>query len=373
MLTTYYASGKIPFEVMFPYGQNFYDEYQVEFHGEEPVLALHIPQKQLETAKGTYVFDQCLIASGAAAIRPPLPGSTLNRVLTVRTTEDAERLREAGIQRPETIVVVGASMVGIKVVEMFHKLGTRVILADLAPYIFPLAASEKCARKIEAILKEKGIELAMGGQLQEIRETPEGLAAIFADGTEYACDYLAMCVGVRANLSFVSRDEVEMDRGILVNRWMQSSVPYVYAAGDVAQAVNLSDGQRQIIGLLANARDQGRAAGLHMLGETGSFEGSFAHNITHFMDLDFVGIGDVKNYDRLEEYEGEGVFWQLFYQGEQLTGVNSINKMEQSGVIKYLMMKQVLGKSTDLRPNAELEVLNQYHALEEAGWKEIWK
>lgn len=373
MLTTYYASGRIPYEGMFPYGGRFYEEYDIEFHGGEPVTAVRAAARQLETDKGVYDFDRLLVATGAGAVRPPIPGSHLEKVLAVRTTEDAVALKRAAEEKPKDIVVVGASMVGIKVVEMFHKIGTRVVLADLAPYIFPLAASEGCARKIEAYLEEKGIRLAMGGQLKAIEERAGRLAAVFGDGTELPCDYLAMCVGVRANLGFMNREEVEMDRGILVNHFMQSSVPYIYAAGDVAQATNLSNGQRQIIGLLANARDQGRAAGLHMMGAAGSFEGSFAHNITHFMDVDFVGIGDVKDYDQVKEYEKNGVFCQLFYKNGVLRGINSINSMEQSGVIKHLMMKQVLGGSSCREPAGSLEVLNQYHALAESGWKEMLK
>lgn len=374
MLTTYYASKRIGWESMFPYGMDFYEKYGIEFHGDEPVEELINMDHQVRTARGTYGYGKCLVASGASAVLPPIPGSGSGKVLTVRTPEDSRRLKAAWESHPRHVLVVGASMVGIKAVEMFHNQGAEVTLADLAPGIFPLAASEACAAKLEEDLRRRGIRLLFSAQLSAVEERADGtLLAKFGDGTMVACDYLIMCVGVRTNLGFVNNRSLAVERGILVDGHMRSSDPDVFAAGDVAQSMNLSTGHPAIIGLLANAREQGRAAGLGMLEKEAAFPGSFPHNITHYFDVDFVGIGDVRHFDEERRYEREGLFCQFFYTKGRLTGVNTIGNMLPSGVIKRLMMKMVLGDAAFEETDGQQEMVMQECALREAGWEEVIK
>ena len=374
MLTTYYASKRIGWEMLFPYGMDFYEKYGIEFHGNEPVEELLNMEHRVRTAKGFYPYIKCLVASGASAVRPPIPGCANEKVLTVRTPQDARLLMAAGEKRPRKVLVVGASMVGIKVVEMFVNQGAEVVLADLAPGVFPLAASEACAAIIEEDLKRRGIGLLFSAQLCAMKERADGrLIATFGDGTDVACDYLAMCVGVRTNLGFVNNQSLAVEKGILTDGQMRSSDPDVFAAGDVAQAVNLSTGHPGIIGLLANARDQGRAAGAGMLGKKAVFPGSFPHNITHYFDIDFVGIGDVRHFDREVRMEGGGRFCQFFYTKGRLTGINTLGNMLPAGVMKNLMMKIALGSQTPEETGGRQGMLMQECALKEAGWEEVIK
>lgn len=378
MLTTYYASGRIEWKTLFPYGMDFYERYHVEFHGEEPVTELLNTEHKVCTEKGSYNYSKCLIATGASALRPPIPGCDHPRVLVVRTPEDAKLLMKAGEAKPEQVLVVGASMVGIKVVEMFHNLKAKVTLADLAPGIFPLAASELCAERIEDDLQKRGIDLLFSAQLSAVEEREDKkLEAVFADGTRKICDYLMMCVGVRANLGFIKNQTLAMGRGILVDEEMRSSDTDVFAAGDVAQSMNLTSGQPMIIGLLANAREQGRTAGMGMLGKNVAFPGSFPHNITHYFNVDFVGIGDTRHFDKEKRFEKDGQLCQFFYTNGRLTGMSTLGKMLQTGVMKNRMMQRVLGaeKAETVNGYKEIltkqEILMQECALREAGWDEV--
>ena len=376
MLTTYYASRRIPFEYMFPYGDAFYGRFGVDFRYDCPVMALKAAEKRLEAGGESHPFDLCLIASGASALRPPIPGAELDRVLTVRTVEDAVQLRRAGEEAPKKVLVVGASMVGIKVVEMFHRMGCGVVLADLAPYIFPLAASPKCAAAIERRLTNQGVELLMGAGLERIEARENGIAAYFT-GREapVEAEYLAMCVGVRSNMGFVDQSEIQVDRGVLVSETMQTNIPYIYAAGDVAQGRNLATGQNQIIGLLANARMQGRTAGRHMCGLPSRYEGNLLHNITHFMGMDFVGLGEVRSYDRVEERFTEDCLEQFFYTADRLTGYNSLDFYGDCGVLKNTMLKQYIQGEKSAGPGSAdglTALLAQLEVLEKVEERKSW-
>ena len=374
MLTTYYASKRIAWETLFPYGMDFYEKYGIEFHKEEPVTELINMEHKVRTEKGIYDYEKCLAATGASAVRPPIPGCDNEKVLTVRTPQDANALKAAWEKHPGHVLVVGASMVGIKVVEMFCNQGADVTLADLAPGVFPLAASQDCAAIIEEDLKRRGIQLLFSSQLSAVQERADKrLLAKFGDGSSVVCDYLAMCVGVRTNLGFVNNQSLAVDRGILVDGNMRSSDPDVFAAGDAAQAMNLSTHHPAIIGLLANARDQGRAAGLGMMGEKAVFPGSFPHNITHYFDVDFVGIGDVRHFDQEKRYEKDGQFCQFFYTKGKLTGINTLGNMLPSGVVKNLMMKMALGGDMPEETGGRQAAVMQECALKEAGWEEMIK
>jgi assimilatory nitrate reductase electron transfer subunit/3-phenylpropionate/trans-cinnamate dioxygenase ferredoxin reductase subunit len=138
---------------------------------------------------------------------------------------------------------------------------------------------------------------------------------------------------------------------------MRTSVPGLYAAGDVAQGKNLLSGESEMIGLWSNARSQGRTAGRNMAGENESFRGNIPHNITHFMGMDFVGIGNVNDHDRTEKkYDGR-TYIQLFWKGGLLVGANFLDSYTGSGVIKHALIKglrhnrSALSDSVPLIPN----------------------
>ena len=352
MLTTYYVAGKIGFEGLFPYGasQEFYLKYGVDAYPESPVVALDAEQKVVYTKSGLELkYDKCLTATGATPVLPPIEGIGSDRIYTMRTVEDAIRLREAITKTPKKALVIGASMVGIKVMELFYKAGVEVCLADLARHIFPLAAHPDCARIVEERLGQNGIKLRFGAAIEKVEETSRGVRAYFKDSTESEeADLLLMCIGVRANTSFIDRKQVAVDRGILVDGYMRTSMPGLYAAGDVAQGKNLLSGGSEMIGLWNNARYQGRAAGENMAGGNEFFQGNIPHNITHFMGMDFVGIGDVETHDRIEKkYDGKR-YIQIFWKDGLLTGANFLDSYTESGVIKNALIKGLRGNGSAL-------------------------
>jgi 3-phenylpropionate/trans-cinnamate dioxygenase ferredoxin reductase subunit len=189
-------------------------------------------------------------------------------------------------------------------------------------------------------LEQKGIKLRLGAGIGKVEETNGGVRAYFDGSTEgEEADLLAMCIGVKPNTGFIDRKRVAVDRGILVDGYMRTSMPGLYAAGDVAQGKNLLSGESEMIGLWNNARYQGRTAGRNMTGENDFFPGNIPHNITHFMGMDFVGIGNVNDHDRMEKkYDGRR-YIQLFWKDGLLTGANFLDNYTESGVIKHALIK----------------------------------
>lgn len=346
MLTTYYASGKLPYEGMFPYGDDvengvdFWAQQGATFHAKDPITALDAQGKTITTQSGlTLAFTHCLIASGATPVVPPVPGYQSKRIYTVRTVEDAQRLAEVAHTNPKRVIVVGASMVGVKVVELFLKVGAKVCFADMAPRIFSLAAHPDCSAEIEQRMIEKGVEFRFGAGWSGVEDLEDGVRLNFGDDApSEEADVAVICVGVRANLGFVNREQIEVGRGILIDDHMQTSVPGIYAAGDVSQGWELLGKQQQIIGLWANARMQGRTAGRNMAGVATTYEGNILHNITHFMDMDFVGLGQISGYTHMDTIKTETGLSLFFWKDEQLIGANFLDRYLNCGTLRAALV-----------------------------------
>lgn len=264
-------------------------------HLGSPVVELDTERQEIRASNGVSLqYSRCLVASGASPYLPPVTGIKGEGVYTMRTLEDALRLRQALKTNPHRALVVGASMVGIKLVEVFYEAGMEVCLADLAPQVFPLAASPECAEIITRYLEGKGIKLRLGAGIAGIETAKHGLKAYFSDheGSEEA-DLAVIAIGVRPNLQFLDPAQVKIDKGLVVDDHLRTSAPNLYAAGDVAQGTNLLSGEKENIGLWANASYQGRTAGRNMAGVADVYLGSIPHNIIYFMDMVFVGMGDV--------------------------------------------------------------------------------
>jgi 3-phenylpropionate/trans-cinnamate dioxygenase ferredoxin reductase subunit len=345
MLVTYYASGKIDFDTLFPYGANmdFYKRYDVKLHLGSPVTKLDAVNKTVCNEAGVEInYDKCLVATGASPLIPPIEGIQNKNVFKVRTVEDAINLKKLMKSGKKRVLVVGASMVGIKMVEMYVKSGLDVYFADMATHMFPLAAHENCAELLEEALINKGVKLRLKAALNKVEETSTGLKTYYKGNDEPdEVDFIIMCIGVRANIGFIDREQVETQAGLLVDTHMQTNCEGLYAAGDVAQGNNILSGEKQIIGLWANGRYQGKTAGENMVGKATQYHGNVVHNITHYFDVDFIGVGDVKGGDEVfEKYNKEkGEYCRLVWKKGKLVGINLLNTPEISGILKGYLMK----------------------------------
>ena len=344
MLTTYYLAGKLEREKCYPFGQSFdvYKRLGVTVQGGSPVTEIDGKAKTVSNAMGFKIhYQACLIASGASPVLPSIPGISSSRVYSVHSMQDAERLREASLTHPKRVLIVGASMVGIKMVEIFQEAGAEVYLVDLSPHVFPLAAYHECAELIEEQLLKKGIKLFLQAKVASLEETRQGLKvslSISTPGanlngtnaqevntvtrTELNVNLVVFCVGVKSNLDFLRGSDVEIDKGIVVDNYMQTNVAGLYAAGDVVQATNLFNHKKEVIALWANACQQGQVAGANMAGTRVSYCGSIPQNITHFFDVFFVSIGDTRGHEEVCKFSINNYDLFLFLKQGKMVGVN---------------------------------------------------
>ncbi len=354
MLGTYFVSGAIPAEQCFPFGDaGFYRQKGVHTHLEQPVTDIDAAARSLTTDDGSrYSYERCLIASGASTAFPPIPGLDDPRVHGLRTFDDAIRLKDAVASalegsassgRPPKAVVLGASFAGIKVAAVLQEAGMQVLIVEREPFILPLAAHPECAVVMQEHLLEKGTRLRVGTTVCSVECTPGGLRVHLAGSDEAeAADLLVVCTGARPNLSFIREGQLSAEVGLIVNEHAATSVPTLYAAGDVAQGRNPLTGRHEIVGLWASARRQGRVAGLNMAGTHAESPGSVPCNITHVGDMMFATIGCMKEYDKLEIKRGAHELSAWAFEGGRLVGVNILNGEVRPGVVLNAMARETV-------------------------------
>ena len=347
MLTTYYAFGKLEYEGMFPFGDLEQIQKEVDFNlRKETVIKVHGSEHLVETENGSEQYDRILIATGARAFAPPVKGLEPEDAFLMRTVEDAlrfkDRLKKNDIKHA---VVIGASMAGIKVVEVLHKYGIETWLLDLASYIFPLAAYKEVAEEIEKRVEAQGVHLMFGVTIDHMEQENGEKVAVLTDGSRIPADIVGLCIGTRAITETV-QGEVEITRGIVVDDHMRTSVPGIYAAGDCCEGNNLESGQKQIIGLWANANHQGETAGINMAGGDAVYKVNILHNITHFMNMDFIGFGDNRMQGEILEYGSlsEDLYIRLVLDGKRIVGANILDNYRISGIIKNYMLRLFAGE-----------------------------
>lgn len=378
MLTTYYVAGKLPYEGMFPFGtmDEIVARYKAHFITETRVTYIRASEKAIVTENGEErVYDKILVSTGATAF---VPGSfgVLTDAHCMRTIEDAVKLREKLKKKHyKDAVVVGASMVGIKVAELLHRQGTHVTLADMAPHIFALAAYPEVSEMIEKRIQDMGIDIAFGQAItaadEHVDENGEvtGYTVRLGDGSAIETELLVLNIGTRAATSIVNPEEVQIDRGIVVDDRMQTSVSGIYAAGDCCQGNNLQSGQTQIIGLWANAGVQGRVAGRNMAGITDTADGNILHNITHFLDMDFIGLGDNRLTGEVYEYmnKKKNFYLRAVMKDGKPVGFNILDNYGISGILKAHLIKMLRGEPCKFTPEQRGQLIHaglEEHFLE---------
>jgi len=346
MLTSYYAGGVISLDQCFLFGSGleFYRRNGVDLHLGSPVVDLDAAEHTLRTAEGNKLrYEKCLIATGASPILPEIPGIDSKHVYTLRTIEDASRLKDALERKPHRAIVVGASLVGIKVVELFVKAGVEVCLADRAEHIFPGTAHPDCARMIEKYLQQRGVALRLGSQVLSIEDVDNRVRVQFSgDGEAQEGNLVVICIGVKPNLGFLGLKQVRTAAGLTVDDYLETGIENIYAAGDVARGTNLLTGEKELIPLWANAKIQGRIAGRNMAGEMTAYPGSIPNTITHFLDVLFVGIGNPGAEGIIEEVRPgkEFTYRRTVRRDGRIVSVNLVNDVMEAGTLKHLMVKE---------------------------------
>ncbi|MBW2029474.1 MAG: NAD(P)/FAD-dependent oxidoreductase [Deltaproteobacteria bacterium] len=367
MLSPYYLAGHIPFERCFPFGREFYTSHGVTCHFGSPVEVLDPFSKEARLADGRVLtYDRCLVATGARPVLPRVSGIDQSRyVYTLRTAEDAIHLSKA-VERAKDVLVLGASLIGLKMAEILLSKGARVTLVDVAEHVLPSVAHPRCAAIVEEVVRNRGVDLRLKRSLSGVEDGRERAGFHFQDGETVEADLCLVSIGIEPRVGFIDASQVMIDKGIVVDHRMRTSAEDLYAAGDVSQGMNLVTGHKEIIGLWGNACYQGRAAGYNMAGREARYRGAVPEHVSTLFGLNFVHLGNVN----LSEGETEIIadpglseygYHLLCFEKGILKGANLLQDPGHAGRLKTAILRRFdwTRELDKLRPYPDRSVLDR--------------
>ena len=264
--------GKIPFDNIWLRKKEWYEENKIEFIGSEIAIRLDSKNKTVELESGKILqYEKLLLATGGKARPWDLPGANKKGICYVRDLNQAKELIE-NVKTARHAIAIGSGFVSFEMCEMMRLTGLEVTLIMREPYYWYPLLDEESAKMIEEGLQKGGVKILRENEVFEIlgKEKIEGV--ILKNGAKIGCDLALIGIGLVCNLDWLKEAGVEIDRGILANEYLETNIPDIYAAGDVAEFNDLVLGERVQLGNWVNAQMHGRTAALNMLGKQTPFK-----------------------------------------------------------------------------------------------------
>jgi len=325
------------------------------------VTAINSGARMLSLADGSVLpYDRLLIASGAQPVRPPVPGIDLPKVLSCWTLADARAI-VAGIGRGMRVLQMGAGFIGCIIMESLAARGPQLTVVEMGDRMVPRMLDAVAGTMLRRWCEARGVRVLTGRRVVAIASVGEALLVRFDDGETLEVDALISATGVRPNIAFLDGSGVAVNAGVLVDTTLQTSVAGIYAAGDVAEAVEFGSGLRVVNaiqpdaveqGRIADAVEQGRIAALNMAGQSAALPGTFVFNVLDTLGLisasfgQWQGVAGGETAQLLDETRFR--YLRLAFGGDQLVGANCIGHTEHIGVLRGLIQGRVrLGEWKD--------------------------
>lgn len=244
---------------------NFYADHDIELVG-DTATALNAEDRHLTLASGDRVpYDTVILATGARPRRLVVPGADLAGVHYLRTVDDAIVLGDA-IRHAGRVAVVGAGWIGSEVAASARQMGAEVVLIDRAPAPLHGLLGDDVGRVFRQLHADKGVHLRLGTGVQALLGRDAVEAVALSNGEREAADVVVVGIGVEPQAELAERAGIAVENGVLVDEHLQSAVPGVFAAGDVANAWHPHYRRHVRVEHWSTALNQGSTAGRNAVG-----------------------------------------------------------------------------------------------------------
>lgn len=369
-LISYYLEGKTDLKKMGYRPNSFYDDNGCEVVYGEAVSKIEYGEKSAILTGGKKLsFSALCVATGSTPFIPPFEGlDTVPRRFTFMTLDDTLALEKA-VTPKSNVLIVGAGLIGLKCAEGLHGRVGHITVCDLAEKVLPSILDDDTAPLVQKHLENNGIELLMGDTVTRF----ETNRATMKSGKEVAFDVLVIAVGVRPNTALVAEIGGKVNRGIVVDKSMQTNLEGIYAAGDCTEGYDISWGSNRVLALLPNAYMQGYTAGVNMTGATAAFENGVPMNSIGLFGLHIMTAGSY-----FTEKDGGTVSMQMdgssckkfFVRDGLLKGYILVGKVDRGGVYTAMIREQTPLDTVDfdlLKENASFMAFSKENRRKKFG------
>lgn len=334
--------GKLPIR-----SENFYADLKIEALLGQRVTGIDTDGRQVMLADDTRVdFDRLLIAAGADPRPLKVEGLCLKNIFYMRT-QDHARQQVVALDGACRAVVLGGGLVGFKAAYGLLKRGLDVTMLITSAYPLSMQVDETAGQMILDELVRHGLKVEVGVSVRAFEGNGSVQAAVTDAGRRLPCELVIIGKGVLPAHSFIPKEKIDVDLGVVVDAFMQTSASGIYAAGDVAELVDIARDCRWVNALWPEAASQGRVAGFNMAGRPVAYPGSLSRNVMRVFDLDVLTVGDPKpdadSGCRILQTGGAAhkTYRRLVLKDDVLVGAVLIGRIEQGGVLRSLIENRI--------------------------------
>ena len=345
-LLTYYLSGEINKKMLFIRPDDFFDKLNINFMPCRRAVKIVNGVVILEDG-GDIQYDKLLIATGASANRIDIPGSDADGLFCMRDLNDLTAI-DSRLSGVKAAVVIGGGLVGIKTACALAKRGIRVTVLIASNTVLSQMIDSNSGNIVRAVLEENNLKIKTGVTPKEIIKKSGKLAGIsLNNGETIDCQIAIMGKGVEPNTGLAKGLKIQVNSGIVVDNRMETAIKGIYAAGDVAETMDIALQSSSVNAIWPCAVEQGRIAGANMAGKIRQYPGSLRMNSISSFGLDVIALGIVDPKD--DEYEiftpkhniEQNIYQKLILKDDILCGAILVNDIKQAGFYNSLIKKKM--------------------------------
>jgi NAD(P)H-nitrite reductase large subunit len=305
----YVYMGHLTFEHTQPYESHFWKKNNITLL-QERVTGFDPKKKEVFLAKGeTLAYGDLVWAVGSRPNRFGWPGEQARRVQGLYHKQDLDQL-EAWSPEIKEAVIVGGGLIGIELAEMLHSRGKKVCFLVRENSFWKSVLPTEDAALLNQHILQHGIDLRLNTELERIETDEKGnvMGVVTSKGERIQCQYVGLTAGVHPNIDFLKDSTLNCNRGILVNRFLETNLPNVYAIGDCAEQKEPVAGRRSIEAVWYTGRMMGETLAQTLCETKTAYQPGPWFNSAKFFDIEYQTYGQVSSTPKPDE-ENQW-FWQ---------------------------------------------------------------
>jgi len=347
------VSGKSDMEKMKIRDATFWKKHNVHALTGRTATGINPKEKTVQLDNGEKIgYSKLLLATGGKPFVPKMEGADKDGVFTFTTVSSAQQLiTKINYSHAKKVVVIGGGLIGVSVSEALVKRGLDVTLVEYKNNILSLILDGISSKMVEAAIRKAGLNIATGLTVQKIVGTTKDSGVvggvILTDGEPMQCDVVIIAIGVTPRTELAVSAGIKVNRGIVVDSYMQTSLSDIYASGDVAEVYDFVTKENRQLPLWPLAHEQGKIAGYNMVGKKVAYTGGTSMSALKYYGIPIISIGmanpqDPSAYEVLVKYDpAKRIYKKLVLKDNVIVGMTFVYAIERAGIIFYLMKNRV--------------------------------
>jgi len=349
-LISYFLGGRLGEDAISFKGEDFYKDNKVELMNGIRAEKIDVDRKEVITSRGTIEFNKLLISTGGKPVIPSIDGyaEDIEGIFTFTNLSDAKRL-DGYIKRKNIKkgVILGGGLIGLKCAEGLIERGIQVSIVEMSDRLLSMTLDKDASLFIEEMLKnKKQCDVLTKETVNRIMCDGKLLSGVtLSSGKNIHTELLIIAAGVRPDITLVKDTFIKYNRGILVDEHMRTSVPFIYAAGDVAEGKDMITGNNSVIAIWPVAAKQGKVAGMNMAGSDIIYDGLFPMNAVDIVGVPVISFG-ITNPSETDGYEivkerRENIYKKIVLKDNRIVGCIFLGRIERSGIFQGLIKYKI--------------------------------